>query len=103
MQSNIIVTGSDGFVGSWLCKRLNLPSKSCYDIKSGNDCTDINVQKKIAKRNVVVICLHAISGIGACVKNEVLARLTNTESVLNIAKLSKQAGSRRFIFASTSA
>ena len=100
--SKVYLTGADGFVGSWLKHYLELPQDRCFDVASGQDCTDPKVMDKIAQENAVIIALHAISGIKACEDDPTKAWLTNTESITHLAELAKKRGARRFIFASSS-
>ena len=103
---NIKVTGSSGYVGSLLCKILNLPLENRFDILDCNNPMDIkhdSVQELICNKADVIVHLAGISGLKACQDNEILSNETNTLATVRLAEKAKKSGVKRFIFASSSA
>lgn len=98
-----VVTGSHGFVGSWLCKNLALPLTRQFDIilDKAHDVTLRDVRKKIVQDTDCIIHLAGVSGVNKCEKDEKNAFLVNAEATIELAKEAKRAGVNRFIFASS--
>ena len=102
-EKRVVVTGSEGFLGSILCKRLRIPDTDKYDEVKGKDVCESKVQDELVKGAHVIIHLAAISGIAACEKDPDIALATNTEATIEIARKAKKNGVRRIIFSSSSA
>jgi len=100
--NHIYLTGSDGFIGSWLKNYLKLPQERCFDILHGRDMCERQYQEMVCQENATLILLHAISGIKQCNDDPDRAHRTNTESIIQIAELAKKRGVKRIIFASSS-
>jgi len=100
---SISITGSNGFVGMWLCRALSINNYNRFDVLEGNDITRQSIQKKVVSGHSTVIHLASISGLKACQDDPKKARLINTVATMNLAKLAKRHNVKRFIFASTSA
>jgi UDP-glucose 4-epimerase len=99
----IAVTGSKGFVGSFLCKLLRVPINNQFDLPDG-DIRDSRVCNEIAGRADSVVHLAAISGVEDCENDKVLATQTNAEGTFLLAETLANAGiKKRLIFASSSA
>ena len=101
----IAVTGSSGFIGSWLCRLLEIPEERRWTRAKG---ASYDVGTEEGKRRIVASCdvivhLAGISGIKNCEENPKEASRVNGEVTIQLAQSAKQAGVRRFIFASTSA
>ena len=101
--SRISVTGSSGFIGSLLCRVLNVQDTHQFDIVTGRDITDEVITDQICQRSDIVIHLGAVSGIANCDKNRTEASATNTEATINLAHKLRETGCHRLIFASSSA
>ena len=98
----IVVTGSSGFVGSVVCKKLGVKRAERYDLTEGDDLLNPATLSDASKADVI-IHLAAIAGIKQCQDDPEKARAINTDVTLQLAKEAKAAGTRRFIFASSSA
>ncbi len=97
-----VVTGSSGYVGSVVSKKLKIHKSDQYDILEGRDLTDTSTMLDASSADIIVH-LAAISGIKACTDDPARATLINTETTIELAKNAKERGCRRFIFASSSA
>lgn len=102
-MKKIVVTGANGFIGSWICQIGEIDKSLQYDILNGDDIRFKDVQLDIAHNSECVIHLAAESGIEACQKNPGLALELNTKATIELAEQCKKSGCRRFIFASSSA
>lgn len=104
MKNTIRVTGSHGYIGSLLCNYLKLDGSSRYDIKRHEeyDIEETPVIRKLVHGCDTIVHLAAISGIKQCEDYSDAAWLLNRNATLRIAKALKEAGGRKFIFASSS-
>lgn len=103
MSKRICVTGSSGFIGSALCKKLSIPKESRFDIINSpdDDVTKEATQRRIASYDTI-IHLAAISGIKACGEDKVASYLVNTLSVIQLMNMIRKNPDKRIIFASSS-
>lgn len=122
MKKNILITGAGGYLGSALINKLSQTSSNILAVdlyplgeqitekllKSNGiviNCNilDTNELEKIFKTYKPFACIHlaALVGDPLCSKNEDLAWTINRNAVLEVAKLSKKYGCKRFVFTST--
>lgn len=107
----ILLTGSSGFLGKNLIKKLkkekikfigidsNKPSsqsKNCFK----KDINDENL-KKFIKKNSTVIHLASVSNVKDCQDNPMETLKSNINGTINIINQSIKSGAKHFIFAST--
>src|SRR3990167_10565092 len=102
MKDKISVTGSKGFIGSWLCSYLQVPNLRRFDLEAGDDLLYSTVQDLVVNRSEVIVPLAALSGLAACSERPKLADMINREVTIQLAQKAKAKGVRRFIFASSS-
>ena len=102
MKDKISVTGSKGFIGSWLCSYLQVPNLRRFDLETGDDLLYSTVQDLVVNRSDVIIHLAALSGLKACNERYKLADMVNHEATIQLAEKAKAGGVKRFIFASSS-
>ena len=112
----VLITGSRGYVGNRLCQILNKRYKNFIQI-IGLDSNLYEFKKKIEKKlllkdirdtNIkdldkidIVVHLASLSNDPLGSFNEKLTKEINHKATTKIAKLSKKAGVKRFVFIST--
>lgn len=113
---NIIVTGANGFIGSFLIKEL-ISQKECYItalIRKGSNRSTLPINRNI---NIVEvdytkdepkelfnnhdICIHLIGKMGEYGVLEEEYKNVNVELTMRVLEWSEQAGIKQFIFCST--
>lgn len=103
---NILVTGSEGFVGRRLVRILKSQDTSVIelDIKNGVDLTNwdqlSNSVKNISSLDVIVH-LAALVFIPFSFKNPRLTYITNVLGTVNMSELARVKNVKRFVFASS--
>lgn len=104
MGLRVKITGSEGFIGSLLCEKLNVPKENRIDIVN---CDDHDVRVESNRRTIVQDCdvlihLAGLTGFQQCQSWQESHKM-NGHVTKELAKLHKEAGGKKFIFASTSA
>lgn len=104
-QQKVVITGSRGFIGSRLCRRL----ESCVDVTEVDllaptpvDIRDMKALEKACEGATLIYHLASISSYDACQADPDLARSTNVDGTNNIFKLAKKIGAK-VVFASSAA
>ncbi len=96
----IAVTGASGFLGSWLCKILDVPKDMQFDLPDG-DIRKNDVLKWIVSADTI-IHLAAISGVGDCERNSEKANEINYEATIELAEAARKSRVKKIVFASSS-
>lgn len=99
----ILLTGSDGFIGSHFKKAIqsNLDIElDCWDLKIGRDIADIRLEDLIG----VDVIVHLASWISVphSFESPVSYIENNTVNTMRLIKLAKIAGVKKFLFSSSS-
>lgn len=90
----ILVTGSKGYIGQNLMKKLDregLRSKG-YDIQNGQDILDYEMLRYYIKDCDTVVHLAAIPGVGVCEREPVEAVEVNINGTINIVEAATELG-----------
>lgn len=100
----VLVTGSSGFIGSHLVKALRDRGDAVveFDLKTGQDIRHFR-DCQMVRGCDEVYHQAAISTIAECDRNPSLAHDTNVGGFLNILLACKDAGVKRFVYASSAA
>jgi len=103
-EGKVLVIGSSGFFGSWLCPGLEKLSHEIvpYDIEEGNDLHDTDKLLSAASGCSSVVMLAAIPHYSEKIIPPLFIRL-NTLGTTGAIKALAGAGIRRFVFTSTGA
>ena len=102
--SCVVVTGSSGFIGARVVKRLEALGLSVIEVDAaGGDAIDIRGEgvSSLIPEGSAVVHLAALSTSGQCADNPGAAVDVNIMGSLNLWKAAVDAGARRFVFAST--
>lgn len=108
MSVNVLITGSNGYIGLALVANLKdvpfINKIIGYDLDYGNDILDeISLVKALNLNKIdVVIHLAALSSVAACNNDVVKAIQINAIGTRTILSAMKQTGCRNIIYASTS-
>ena len=112
----ILITGSRGYIGTRLCQILNEQHNKKFEIIGlDNNFYEFKkkIEKKLIKKDIRNIKIHDLKNIDivihlASLSNDPLGELDknltrqiNHRATINLAKLSKKSGVKRFIFIST--
>ena len=112
----ILITGSRGYIGTRLCQILNEQYNKKFEIIGlDNNFYEFKkkIEKKLIKKDIRNIKIHDLKNIDivihlASLSNDPLGELDknltkqiNHTATINLAKLSKKSGVKRFIFIST--
>lgn len=103
MKKKILLTGSHGFIGTYLRKALNLKEKDCWDEKQSMNRTIFAIEPEDLKGYDTIVHLAAlISGDESWdIPNEYL--FTNAMGTFHIVKNAIEAGVKKIIFTSSAA
>jgi len=108
MAINVLITGSDGYIGSALTEHLKstyfIDRVIGYDLNNGEDILDYDLLvEKLTENNIhVVVHLAALSSVTACNDDVYNAIRVNAIGTNTILKAMKQSGCKHIIYASTS-
>jgi dTDP-4-dehydrorhamnose reductase len=88
-MGKILITGSNGFLGSRLCKYLSANHRVIAPLHSEMDFTDIGQVADIFQKETPVLVIHcgAVSDIKTCEKDQDFSHRINVVGTENIAKI----------------
>ncbi len=108
MSVNVLVTGSNGYIGSALMAELitniNINKIVGYDLSNGDDILDETKLTFVLRDNNINIVIHlaALSSVSGCNEEVIKAIEINAIGTRTILEAMKKSGCKHIIYASTS-
>lgn len=99
-NKNVMVTGSEGFIGSWLCKELTKRQANLIPIKKQTDFVTLTAFMKLYKPDII-FHLGAQSQVGKAIQNPAETFSKNIQGTWDILQAAMLTNIRRIIIAST--
>ena len=98
---NILITGSEGYIGSKIKKKLSFIGNNiyCVDLKKGLDITSFELKEEID----IVFHLAALPSVQFSVENPSYSLRHNVLGTSKALELAKNCGAKKFIFSSSAA